>query len=58
MGFNWWCWFIPLLLDVLGGILGAVVGGILGFIGGENIAKAFDAVGLLLMDYTTNSNVF
>ena len=37
--------FIPVVGTALGGILGAVVGGILGFIGGENIAKAFDAVG-------------
>lgn len=37
--------FVPVVGTVLGGILGAVVGGILGFIGGENIAKAFDAVG-------------
>ena len=37
--------FIPVVGTVLGGVLGAVVGGILGFIGGENIAKAFNVVG-------------
>ncbi len=35
---------VPVVGTVVGGLIGAVVGAILGFIGGENIAKGFDAV--------------
>ena len=36
---------VPVLGTLIGGAIGAVVGAILGWIGGERIAKAFDATG-------------
>jgi hypothetical protein len=35
----------PVVGTILGGIIGGVVGAILGWVGGERMAKAFDAVG-------------
>ena len=35
---------------IIGGLIGAAVGGILGFIGGENLAKGFDAIGQWFQD--------
>ena len=37
--------FVPVVGTILGGLIGAAIGAILGWIGGERIAKAFDAVG-------------
>lgn len=36
---------VPVVGTLIGGLIGAAIGGILGWIGGENIAKAMDAVG-------------
>ena len=40
---------VPVLGTLVGGLIGAAVGFLLGFIGGEKIAKAFDAVGTWFM---------
>ena len=35
----------PVVGTIVGGLIGAAIGGILGWIGGEKVAKAFDAIG-------------
>lgn len=36
---------VPGIGTLIGGIVGAVFGAVMGFVGGENLAKAFDAIG-------------
>jgi hypothetical protein len=41
---------VPVVGTIAGALIGAAIGGILGWIGGENIAKAFDSLGGKIKD--------
>tara|TARA_Y100000593_G_scaffold93520_1_gene188644 strand:- start:1954 stop:4332 length:2379 start_codon:yes stop_codon:yes gene_type:complete len=49
---------VPVVGTLIGGLIGSAIGGLLGWIGGENIAKAMDAVGSWFKNTWNNSVEF